>query len=85
MLFSRKTITTFLALGLLALAPLGAVRADDAEAPKKGDSPVELKLRDLKPGKGKGKIPLLRRVSERRAKKSGQSPAQPTSQQATPK
>ena len=85
MLLSRKMITTCFTLGLFALAPLGAARADDADAPKKGPSAAKLKLSDLAPGKGKGKIPLLRKLSERRAKKSGQSPAQPTSQQAKPK
>jgi hypothetical protein len=85
MLLFRKTFTTCLALGLFAVAPLRTVRADDAEAPKKGANAAELKQRDVTPGKGKGKLQLLRRVSERRAKKSGQSALQPTTKQASPK
>jgi hypothetical protein len=85
MLRSRKIITTCLALGLLALAPLGIARADDTEAPKKEASAAQLKLRDLLPGKGKGKKPLVRRLIDRRAKKSGKSPAQPTTEQANSK
>jgi hypothetical protein len=76
MLFSRKTIATFLALAFLALAPLGTVRADDADAPKKDPSAAKLKLSDLAPGKGKKpkdkpkeKTPLLKRLAEKRAKK----------------
>jgi hypothetical protein len=87
MLLSRKIFTTCLALGLLALAPLGTVRADDSGAPKKGASAS--KLLDLVPGRGKGKgkekTPLLRRLAEKRAKKSAQSAAQPTTQEASPK
>jgi hypothetical protein len=79
MLFSRKAISTLLALAFLALAPLESMRADDAAAPKKDPKPAQSKLSDLAPkgkGKGKDKTPLLKRLSERREKKPGKSPAQ---------
>jgi hypothetical protein len=64
-------------MGLLALAPLGTARADDANAPKKDPSAAKQKLSDLAPGKGKAKAkdkpkdktPLLKRLAEKRAKK----------------
>jgi hypothetical protein len=86
MQLSRKIFTTLLALGLLALAPLGTVRADDTGAPKK---PSASKLLDMVPGKGKGKAkdktPLLKRLAEKRAKKSGQPAAQPATPDASSK
>jgi len=75
MLPLRKTFTLLLALGLFALAPLGAARADDAQPPKKEPAAAKLKLSDLRPGKAKGKAkpkektPLLKRLAEKRAKK----------------
>jgi len=85
MLLSRTTFKTCLALGLLALAPLGAVRGDDTEAPKKGPLAAELQLRESASGKAKGKAPLLRRLTALRQKKADKSAPQPTTQQANPK